>query len=112
MKLKIKNFTNKQKLKWAAASNTAVLVVANSSIVSAASDPTSSINNGSSSVQSFLTNISTGIAVACLIAAGLMYFLGDRFAGKANDWMANVFKGLIIIAGASAIVAFVSGLWN
>lgn len=112
MKLKIKNFTNKQKLKWAAASNAAVLAVANSVSVSAASDPTTNINNGSTSVQTFLTNISTGIAVACLIAAGLMYFFGDRFAGKANDWMANVFKGLIIIAGASALVAFVSGLWH
>lgn len=112
MKLKIKNFTNKKKLKWASVSNTVVLAVANSSIVSAASDPTANINNGSSTVQSFLTNISSGIAVACLIAAGIMYFFGDRFAGKANDWMANVFKGLIIIAGASALVAFVSSLWG
>ena len=50
------------------------------------------------------------VAVAIIIVIGFLFMLGDAAKQKAMKWLPAVIGGLLLIALAAAIVAYVKGL--
>lgn len=50
------------------------------------------------------------VAVAIVIVIGFLFMLGDAAKQKAMKWLPAVIGGLLLIALAAAIVAYVKGL--